>query len=71
MIYDKTSNIHLVLPQEVLKPVYEYLSGLTSTTPDCKTEIKGTKIFASLFTNKTGSPADSVIEAHKKFVDVH
>lgn len=71
MIIDNISNSSRYENNENWKKVFDYLKTVDVNTPDGEYEIDGKAIFAVVVSYKSKSYTEGVLEAHKKYYDVH
>ena len=70
MIIDRLSNHTLYSLGDAWNKAFEFLSSLTSETPEGRYVIDGENIFAIVMRYTTTTPENSLLESHRKYVDI-
>ena len=71
MIVDNIINCSRYENNESWKKVFDYLKSVDENTLDGEYEIDGRDVFAVVVSYQSKSYADGVLEAHKKYYDIH
>ncbi|MDD5070868.1 MAG: YhcH/YjgK/YiaL family protein, partial [Candidatus Omnitrophica bacterium] len=71
MIIDKISNWQSYPFGPAWKLSFDFLKSVTVDSAEKKYKIQNDEVFASVTSYKTRAPENSLLEAHRKFVDVH
>jgi len=70
MVVDKLNNISKYIPPEIFTKIKDFLSKLTSLTPDGYYPIEGDKIFVRVMAYSVREKEECMIEAHNKYIDI-
>lgn len=70
MIIDKIANHRLYRFGKHWEKAFEFLSGLNAESEDGEYPIDGERMFARVLSYETRLPEESVLEAHRQYVDI-